>query len=90
MHKIDIFIKYIGTTNIWRKQRSAERNNYYNNIILHSAYGICSRAYNNVVLLIRRFTAVFRSVRESVATRWRQKGGEAQEHGFQMQFEPDF
>jgi len=25
-----------------------------------------------------------------VAARWRQKGGEAQEHGFQMQFEPDF
>lgn len=40
--------------------------------------------------LIRCLTVGFRSVRESVAARWRQKGGEAQEHGFQMQLEPDF
>jgi len=45
------------------------------------------RAYDLTILC---YAVVFRSVRESVVARGRQKGGEAQEHGFQMQFEPGF
>lgn len=35
------------------------------------------------------FDAFSRSVRESVAARGRQKGGKTQEHGVQVQLEPD-